>query len=59
MIIKYFNVYIVSIVVLNFRKFFSIFLLKFPGIFGKIFQHDVIPFYSMLLDTCLHYKEVR
>ena len=49
-IAKNFNGYIVFIVVMNFREHFSIakiFPSRFPGIFANIFQHKIIPIYSM------------
>ena len=47
---KNFNGCTVSIVMINFRKNFSIaknFLSRFPGIFANIFQHKIIPVYSI------------
>ena len=48
-IAKNFNVYIVFIVVMNFRKNFSIakfFPSRFPGIFTILFKRKTIPVYS-------------
>ena len=48
-IAKNFNGYIVLIVVMNFRKNFSIakiFPSRFPGIFANILKRKIIPVYS-------------
>ena len=53
-IAKNLNGYIVFIVVMDFRKNFSIakiFPSKFPGIFANIFKRKIIPVYSILRYT--------
>ena len=57
-IAKNFNGYIVFIVVMNFRKNFSIakiFSSRFLGIFANIFKCKIIPVYSNHTTSLIHY----